>query len=201
MKFSSLILAAGKSERMGTLKLLLPWRGRTILAEVVSQVLESGVSQALVVLGYAAAEQQAVLADIRDDRLQVVLNPQYELGMLSSVQAGLRQLSPATEAVLLSLGDQPRLLATVYRRVMECYIDSGQGILIPSYLGKRGHPIVIHARFVPYLLNLNPITESLHSLTSAYREQIMDLPLDEPAVLQDVDRPEDYQHLLQEEQA
>jgi molybdenum cofactor cytidylyltransferase len=201
MNFASLILAAGKSERMGTLKLLLPWRGRTILAEVVSQVLESGVSQALVVLGYAAAEQQVALAEIRADRLEVVLNPQYELGMLSSVQAGLRRLLPSVEAVLLSLGDQPRLPATVYRRVMEGYIDSGQGILIPSYRGKRGHPIVIHARFVPYLLSLNPVTESLHSLTSAYREQIMDLPLDEPAVLQDVDRPEDYQHLLQEEQA
>lgn len=200
MKFASLILAAGKSERMGTLKLLLPWRGRTILAEVVSQVLESGVDQALVVFGHAAAEQQMALSDITDDRLQVVLNPQYELGMLSSVQAGLRRLSPMVEAVLLSLGDQPRLPATVYRRVMERYIDSGLGILIPSYRGKRGHPIVIHARFVPYLLNLDPVTESLHSLTSAYREQIMDLPLDEPAVLQDVDRPEDYQHLLQEEQ-
>jgi len=200
MNISALILAAGKSERMGTPKLVLSWRGKPILSHVIDNALEGGVSEAVVVLGHEAEliEEKAIKV-FPNKPVRVAYNPQYASGMLSSIQCGLKALRNTTEAVLLALGDQPTVPSSVYRTLIESFPTCRKGILIPRFCGKRGHPLIIHKKHFPFLLALDPTRESLHQLTSSFPEDICHLDLKNKEVLIDLDRPEDFERLTGKE--
>src|SRR4051812_2236551 len=102
----SIVLAAGRSTRMGVQKLLLPFGGRTVIEHIVDEVAASEVDATVVVTGSDAT----AVTDALDGRaLQIVRNPDAEAEMLSSARCGLKAVSPDFEAVLIVLGDQPSI--------------------------------------------------------------------------------------------
>ncbi len=154
MRLSAVILAAGKSERMGRNKLLIEFGGRPLLTWVLEAVEASRVEEALVVLGHEPQELRPIL---RDYDVEEVYNPDYELGMTTSFQAGLRRASG--DAAFLILGDQlglkPELLDEM-ARVMEG--DPEALLVSPMYQGRRGHPVLFHETLFPEILALPPGT-------------------------------------------
>lgn len=199
MNASAIVLAAGKSERMGKMKLLLPFKGKTLIEGVVRPLLESSLDEVLVVLGYRGEEIKRALSKISSSKIRFVENRQYERGMLSSVQAGIRMLSAQTECAMVVLGDQPGFEANFFSRLLSEVSRSQKGILIPSYGGKRGHPLLISSRHFPFLLSLNPEKESLHRLTEEKAVDILDFPVELEEILVDVDLPQDLQRLKKKE--
>ena len=154
MRFSAVILAAGKSERMGRNKLLIEFGGRPLLSWVLEAVEASRVDETLVVLGHKPQELQPVL---RAYEVETVYNPDYELGMTTSFQAGLRRASG--DAAFLILGDQlglkPELLDEM-AGVMEK--DSEALLVSPRYRGRRGHPVLFRRALFQEILALPPDT-------------------------------------------
>ncbi len=154
MRLSAIILAAGKSERMGRNKLLIEFGGRPLLSWVLDAVEASRVDEAIVVLGHKPQELQPVL---RAYKVETVYNPNYELGMTTSFQAGLRRASG--DAAFLILGDQlglkPELLDEM-ARVMER--DPEALLVSPMYQGRRGHPVLFHKTLFHEILALPPGT-------------------------------------------
>ena len=148
---SAIILAAGESKRMGKSKQLIPFGRSTILEETVNNMLNSKVSEVIVVLGSRADE---VTEKIAFKPVKTVVNPDYQQGMSTSVIAGLRLIDSSALAVMIALGDQPLINSQAINRLIEEFCNHDKGIAIPTYQGRRGHPVIFAIRYKGELLRL-----------------------------------------------
>ena len=186
----AVVLAAGMATRMGALKQLLPLGDRRLIERVVDQ-LTAQVGRVVVVVGHRGDEIAAVLAG---RPVVCVPNPDTAGGMASSVQCGIRGAGPAA-AYLICLGDQP-VLDGILEPLLAAANTSPKGILIPTFQGRRGHPLLVRHRYVEQILALGP-DQGLNTLTRAHRDDTFEVPVGEPGVLEDLDTPADYQRALQ----
>ena len=184
----AIILAAGESKRMGSPKMLLPWMGRTIIEQVVENVLSSEVSGAVVVLGASADEVKSVTSGYR---VFHCFNEDYRRGMLSSVQCGFSALPESCTAVVVMPGDQPMIGAGEINRVIAARAESGKGIVMPAYRGKRGHPLLIGSSYREEVMTL-PDIEGLRALAARHPGDVLEAATEDPSVLRDIDTREDY---------
>ena len=148
---SAIILAAGESKRMGKSKQLIPFGRSTILEETVNNMLNSKVSEVIVVLGSRADE---VTEKIAFKPVKTVVNPDYQQGMSASVIAGLRLIDSSALAVMIALGDQPLINSQAINRLIEEFCNHDKGIAIPTYQGRRGHPVIFAMKYKEKLLEL-----------------------------------------------
>lgn len=189
---SGLILAAGGSSRLGQPKQLLPFRGGTLLGWVVSQVAgASGLDEVIVVLGGAEAE---VRRRVDFGRARIVENPEFGQGCTSSYRAGIGALDPRSEAVTVLLGDQPGIEAVVADRVVGMWRQSGDPIVLASYEGRLGHPIVFARSVFGHLLELKG-DKAAWKILDAHPEWVHAVPVDRPLPA-DVNTWQDYDALL-----
>jgi molybdenum cofactor cytidylyltransferase len=191
---AGLILAAGESRRMGRDKALLTYHGRTFLATIINNLGAAGVDKFTVVLGHHAETiQHAVnLAAVR-----VVVNHDYQRGQTSSLQLGLAAAAAdSPEAVILCLVDHPAISTEVIANLIERFESTRPPVLIPTYKGQRGHPVVINRTLFPELLAL-PSGEAANAVIRKYREATQFVEVADPGILLDVDDPEAYERLAE----
>lgn len=137
---SGLILAAGGSTRLGQPKQLLPFRDTTLLGWVVDRVASArALDEVVVVLGGAAAQ---VRSRVNLSGARVVENPEFGQGCSSSYRAGIGALDPRTQAVVVVPGDQPDIEPGDINRVVERWREEGCPIVVTSYRGQPGHPLL-----------------------------------------------------------
>jgi len=197
----AILLAAGQSRRMGAQKLLLPFGGGTVVGHIAGEILRTPVARILVVVGTdgarvaAALENECVSSEVPRSSLTFVTNPNPAGDMLSSVRCGLRALPADSEAVLVALGDHPSITAGLVARIVQASRDSGRGIVVPVYGGKRGHPLLFCARYFQEVLARYDDL-GLRGLLRAHPEDVFELPADSASVLSDMDYPQDYQREL-----
>ena len=189
----AIILAAGESRRMGTQKLLLPFGDTTIAGAVVSTAAASRVDRVLVVLG---ADRQAVRDKLEPlvlagARLEFTVNDDYRLGMLTSIQAGLRALPAEAAAAVIMLGDQPFLPGRVVDAVIAARDAGGPGLIIPIFQGRRGHPVLIDLKYKDEILALDPL-DGLRALMRAHAGDVLEVDVGDANILRDLDTPEDF---------
>jgi molybdenum cofactor cytidylyltransferase len=185
----AIVLAAGRSQRMGTQKLLLPFAGSTVLARVADAFLGAPVDRVFVVVRPPAQELRGALGS---RPVFFVENPAPAGDMLSSVRCGLLALPAAAKTVLVSPADQPSLTSGLVRQMLEAYQASGRSLLVPVRHGRRGHPLLFAARFCDELLTSYDGI-GLRGLLQAHAAELAEWPSQDPAVLEDLDTPADYQ--------
>ena len=189
----ALVLAAGLSRRMGAPKQLLSFGNRTVLQSAVDTLLAADLAGVLVVLGHQA---EVVQQSLGHRPVTCCVNPDYHEGMFSSVLCGLQHLPETADAILIALGDQPHIHAQVIQAVIRAYSDTGSGIVIPVWEGKRGHPALIDLhRYRDKILALSG-AEGLKPLMRGYPEDTLEVPVDHAGILHDLDTPEDYRQAL-----
>jgi len=188
----AIVLAAGRSERMGRQKLLLPLKDRPIIVRVVDELLRVPVSRVLVVVGRDAGPIQAALCG---REVSFVRNPDSAGDMLGSVRCGLRALPESCEAVLVALGDQPGLSHQLVGGLIGAFRESGRSIIVPAHGGRRGHPVLFDARFREEMLTRFEGV-GLRGLLAAHPDKIHRVPVLSASALEDLDTPEDYQRHL-----
>lgn len=188
----AIVLAAGLSTRMGKQKLLLPYKGKTIVEKVVENILNSGISNVLVILGANKDELTEVL---KVWPVKTLWNEDFREGMHSSVVFGVKSLSSNAKAVLIFLGDQPFISGNVVGNVCEAWKSSGKGIIIPLFEGKRGHPTLYDMKYRTELSNLDPEV-GLRSVARKFPEDVFELETFCPEIVRDIDTPDDYAHEL-----
>jgi len=186
----AIVLAAGESRRMGAPKLLLPLDDQTVIEAVLASVKAFAPDGILVVVG---AEAAAIMEKAKTYGALTVVNLDYHLGMLSSVQCGFRQLPLEAEAALIFLADQPRIKPQVAETLVKAFRSSGQGIVVPVHGGRRGHPLLLSTRYRTEVESLDPGI-GLRQLLDRHPEEILEVPVDDPAILRDLDTPEDYRN-------
>ena len=188
----AIVLAAGESRRMGAHKLLLPYAGKTVISHIVDQLLDSAIGGIYVIVGHEGAR---IAEELSVRPVRVVSNPDYRTGMLSSVRCGLRALPPRCEAILVALGDQPGISPELVGQMIHSFNRVDKGIVVPCFRGKRGHPIVFSERFRNEIMTQYDRV-GLRGLLQAHPEDVFELNVLAPAVLSDMDYPEDYRREL-----
>lgn len=205
---SGILLAAGRSTRMGRPKQLLPFGDSTIVETVVDGMLSSKFDEVTVVVGYQASQ---IREKVGLRPVKIVFNPDYRDGMLTSAQAGVRSLfksnreSAATEppnpsAFALMLVDQPFITSALIDKVVEAYVQTEKGIALPSYNYRRGHPVVFHQRYARDILALGPESGGVRTIFKIHGDDIHYVSVDTDRVLRDIDYREDYERALRQNQ-
>ena len=189
----AILLAAGESTRMGRQKALLPWQGTTLVQYQVSSLLEAGVSQVVVVLGYRAERLRSLLDGTPG--VQTVLNLRYRTGKSSSVRAGVRHLPPDTSAVLVLSVDQPRS-ADVVKLVIDAYRGKKTSVTYPAYRGRGGHPIIFDGALLPEMARVRESRQGLREVVQRYRARANRFPVDDAQVLLDLNEPGEYERAV-----
>jgi len=199
-----LILAADESSRMAPLgihKALLEYRGRTFLETIVTTLRGAGVQRILVVVGHRAEEIQGQLAGRprEMDGVEWVVNRDYRRGQASSLQAGLKALAAgdvnvAVEAVVLCLVDHPAVGAETVRAVIRAFQQSGAPVVVPTYHGQRGHPVLINRSLFAALVSLPP-DAGANMFIRQHRDATQFIEANDAGILVDVDDPGSYSRL------
>jgi molybdenum cofactor cytidylyltransferase len=183
-----IVLAAGKSERMGRPKPLLPCRGSTFLGTVLDTLERTRVSAVRVVLGYGAAGVRSGCA--LPDGI-VAVNPTPERGMLSSVRSGLASLPPGLDGFLLWPVDHPLVEPATVDLLIAAFEASGAPLAIPVHGGRRGHPALFAMRLAAELESA-PDGEGARAVVRAHASDLVEVPVEDAGVLTGIDTPASY---------
>jgi CTP:molybdopterin cytidylyltransferase MocA len=205
-----LVLAAGASRRLGRNKLLLPFRGGTVLSTTVARLLASILDRVIVVLGYAEGEVRSRAGLSEDPRLAIVANPGWEEGMASSLRRGVEAAAEA-EAVIVALGDQPDTDPEVVGRLVTAF-RGGATLAVPVHgvpaetgiderataetgIESTGHPVLFARALFPELLALRGDKGARDVVKRHWSEAVKVAAVP----LHDVDTEGDYRALLERE--
>jgi len=189
---AAVILAAGESSRMGTPKALLTYEGRPFLEHLLEITRHPEIGATRVVLGANAEEirEHAAL-----DPETVVVNPEWNQGQLSSIQAAIRSLPAGTDGILLCLIDHPLISAALVAELVDRFYASKKPIVIPAYSGRRGHPVIFSSQLYPELLAA-PLDTGARAVVWAHKAEVLEVPTSEQGVVLNLNDPETLRRAL-----
>lgn len=185
---SAILLAAGESKRMGEPKQLMPFGQSTMVEQAIDNLLNSAVNEVIVVLGYRAEE---VIKTIAAKPVKIAINPNYQQGMGTSIIAGLNLVDSQAQAVMLALGDQPLVDSQTINRLIDEFYNHDKGIAVPTYQGRRGHPIIFAIKYKPKLLQLTGDIGG-RQIIKRHPDDILEVAVDSESVITDIDTRNDY---------
>jgi molybdenum cofactor cytidylyltransferase len=185
---SAILLAAGKSERMGQNKLLMPWEGGTIIGRTLDNLLASRVGEVVVVLGSRAQDMSEAIGE-RD--VTLVLNPNFARGMSTSLATGLGMINHGARYVLVALGDQPLITPATYDQLAQAAEEGEKGIVVPVCRKKRGNPIVLSSNYIGELARATGDIGG-RELLARNAKDVREVPVKDEGVVVNINTPEEY---------
>ncbi|HET7113632.1 MAG TPA: nucleotidyltransferase family protein [Pyrinomonadaceae bacterium] len=192
-RVAAILLAAGQSRRMGAFKPLLPFGNTTVIESCIDYLRQGGAETIVAVLGHRADEMRARLNNVT-----VAINPDPASEMGASIAAGVRALPADAKCVLIALGDHPAIPPTVVEELIEEW-QNGARLVIPTWQGRGGHPVLVDLSFRSDLINLSrPDSGGLRALFKTHESDVRRLPVNSPFVARDMDTWDDYLALHEE---
>ena len=177
---------------MGRDKALLSYRGKTFLNHLIHLALPR-VESIVVVLGH---NEQAISESLPGShRIRVVVNRDYDRGMLSSLQKGLESMAADADWILWMLVDHPAVRGRTLDALIASANQTGAPLVIPRFNGGRGHPIMMSRRVAERVLQMDPSASPQDAVRSYYPDTRF-IDVDDAGVIRDVDRPVDYRGLV-----
>ena len=188
---AAIVLAAGRSTRFGSQKLLAPLGKFPLVRRTVEQVLSAPVDDVVVVVGQEGEAVQRALSGLD---VRCVMNADHAKGMSTSVRAGVDALRAGTSAVVIVLGDQPTVTPEIIEQLVAEHSRGARPITAPSYAGIRGNPVVFDASLFPELRAIEGDEGARSVITrDPARVTMVSFPVPMPP---DIDTPDDYRSLL-----
>lgn len=192
---AAVLLAAGRSRRMGTFKPLLPFGGVSVAEACVAALRAGGASEVVVVVGHRGAEVCAALAHLEGVRFAVNKVAGSEMGV--SVARGVESLSNEAQAVLIALVDQPAVPPSELAKLIEARRRTRARLVLPEWEGRGGHPVLIDLSLREELSSVVH-ERGLRALFDAHRAEVLRVPAGSPYVARDMDTREEYLALHEE---
>lgn len=187
---AAIVLAAGRSTRMGRPKLLLPWGAGTVIGRVVDVLAQAGCEDIIVVTGACSEQVQSALAA---SPARCVLNERFaEDQMAFSLAAGFAALPHTAQAALIALGDQPQIEVQVTRQVLSAYRSTLAPLVIPSFQNRRGHPWVVRRELWAAIAAPGP-DQTMRQVINQHAADIHYVTVERDSILKDLDTPQDYE--------
>ena len=191
--YNIIILAAGASTRLGQPKQLLKHNEANLIQHAVHEALAAGPQKVMVVLG---SDGDKIAEGINQHQATILYNKQWEEGIASSIRTGIEQskiLSPAIDAVILMVCDQPYVSSSLLRNLVTQHSETGKLIVASQYKGTLGTPVLFHKKFFPALLKLSGDSGAKHIILEN-KEQVQAVRF--PLGHIDIDNMADYEMLI-----
>jgi molybdenum cofactor cytidylyltransferase len=184
---AAIVLAAGKSTRMGeTNKLLMNLHGTPMVARTVAAIAASAAKPVIVVTGHDAPRIEAAL---KGQPVAFANNPRYADGMSTSLKIGLQALPADIDGVLICLADMPAVSPGAIAKLIAAFNPAeGRAIIAPTFQGKRGNPVLFARGFMDEMRQAEGDTGA-RALLSAHTDAVYEVEMDDAAVLADADTP------------
>ncbi len=189
---AAVLLAAGRSERMGQFKPLLPFGNRTVIEACIDNLRTGGVETIVVVVGHRAEE---IRQRLKENPVALALNADATSEMKASIACGVGRLPNETRAVLVALADQPAVPGEVIKAIVNEWA-LGEKLVIPQFRGRGGHPVLVDLCFREELLSLDP--GGLKAFFDAHRDHVRRVSVSSPFIARDMDTWDDYRALHEE---
>jgi molybdenum cofactor cytidylyltransferase len=192
VKCAGLLLAAGKSTRMGSLKALLPWEGTTLLQFQLTQLEHSTIDQLVVVLGY---HSNKLLPYVKESSAHIVWNENYEKGKTESIKQGVLAIHKDADCFILSSVDQPVSHILLNAMINEFRLTNSN-IIIPVYNKRRGHPILLSTRLREEIMQINEETRGMKAILQNRNDEISELTVEDHSILFNFNYEIDYEEVI-----
>lgn len=189
---TALILAGGRSSRMGALKPLQHLSGKPAIQWAVEVFRNAGIEDVSVVVGFHSDKLISALEPLD---VRIIINPDPERGMFSSVQAGLETFGRDVKAFFLLPGDMPMIRDKTVKKILEAYGDCNENVIYPVFLGERGHPPLIPRQCFNGIRSAGH-DENLRGVLNGYEADALEVGCADSGILMDMDTPEDYQEMI-----
>jgi molybdenum cofactor cytidylyltransferase len=191
----AVILSAGESSRMGRPKALLPIDGVRFIEKIVTTLKATRVGRIVVVLGHNAAELRQKITDLPVD---LVINPEYKRGQLTSLLAAIHNIEADKDAervdgILVQLVDHPYINADLVDLMIERFYETKKLIVVPRYQNRRGHPVIFSRALFGELLAA-PLDQGAKAVVHAHRDDTLEIDTNDEGAIIDIDTPEEYRH-------
>ena len=187
-KIHAVILAGGQSKRMGTKnKLLVPINGKPMVALTAETIIASKASSVAAVTGF---EHQKIQEAIKNSNIEFIHNKNFQNGISSSVVTAIKSAPEDCSAILIGLGDMPKITASHINKLIDAYNPlEGRAICVPTWKGKRGNPVLWARRFFPEMLQLKG-DFGAKELMGKYAELVVEVEMNDNGIIIDIDTPE-----------
>jgi len=189
-----IILAAGESSRLGNIKQLLPFNGRTLLQHVIDEATKAGAQPIVVITGANATRVSASIND--DSKVNILVNENWQKGISSGIVAGVQEmlsLNNTIKKIIITVCDQPFVTSALFEQLDQMQNKSGKPIIACTYAGTVGTPALFSIEFFNQLLSL----KGDEGAKKILKNNINDVAtVDFPKGEIDIDTQKDYQNLM-----
>ena len=185
---AAIIISAGESTRMGRLKALLPWHGLPLIEYQISNLLQAGIVQIIVVLGYRYEE---LSRHVKGLGVKYVVNHNYKLGKTTSIKAGIGALKEEVSDILILSVDQPRPAALIYS-LINTHKKSQALITSPRYGKRGGHPVIFSVKLRKELESIDEKDQGLRKIFDVRRSGVNEVCVEDSIIHLDLNTYEDY---------
>ena len=197
---SAIILAAGLSSRMGDEnKLFLPYQGESLLGNVIDRAGSANVSEVIVVTSPLLEEQVERINEHRGRNFKTVINKDFQKGMTTSIQCGVRSSYKESCGWMICLGDMPKIVTAEYDRILDQFIhtnrDDPRAIAVPYFGDEKGNPIIFSSSYKTEIL-AHCQKEGCREIVKQNEAHVVKVSMDTGNILVDVDTKRDYQRLM-----
>jgi molybdenum cofactor cytidylyltransferase len=188
-RIPAIILSAGESKRMGFPKALLQRKGVTLLEDQICRFKEAGCYPVAPVLG---ANAKMILNQVSGIRKNCIINRKWKIGQFSSIKSGLKSLKDISFGCLIIPVDTAFVPVSVIRKIIKKAIEKRYQAIIPSYKGKRGHPVWISSALIKKVISENARKGRLDKITRRQHAKLI-IKTNAAAILNNINIPKDFQ--------
>ncbi len=192
---AALVLAAGRSQRMGAFKPLLPFGPKTVIETCIDNLRGGGIETIVVVLGNGPQANELKVY-LQNSGVIVAINPDSQSEMSASIACGIQQLPGATKAVMINPVDHAAVPAEVIAALISEW-KQGARLVKPTCNGRGGHPVVVDLAFRDELLSLDS-NGGLRAFFGIHEDQVKRFPVHSNLIARDMDTWDDYAALHEE---
>jgi CTP:molybdopterin cytidylyltransferase MocA len=192
-EIAAILLAAGRSRRMGKFKPLLPFGNTTVIKSCLNNLTSAGVEARVVVVGHRAVDLREHLQDYD---ATFAINPDPDSAMGVSIAHGINAIPEQSRSILIALVDHPAVNAETIKAIIDQW-KRGARLVQPEHDGRGGHPVLIDLIYREELLHLDD-SRGLRGFFEDHRTEVVRLPVDCPFIARDMDTWEDYVRLHEE---
>ncbi len=192
-QISCILLAAGKSTRMGKKnKLLLEFNNTPLVRRVCERLMSISDCETIVVTGY---QHEEIKSSLKNLGVKIVLNTNYEKGMLSSIKQGILSIDQESQGFFVCLADCPFINPTIMQQMIKKIKEELGKIIVPTHKNLRGNPVLISKDFIPEILSHHDADHGCYFLLKKYPQKVHKLLVSDKKVFFDIDNISDYEKL------